>query len=136
MKSALFERQHGNRQQERDYIHFGLSKFPTFPKLWVMAIQVDGELGNIDGAREAYNRAILHVPANLLVYVAMARVEQATENLPKARAVLEKARSRIHKNADLWYAKPSVALTRRLEIVRSELVAGNRKLAETRLVQG
>ena len=46
MKSAIVEREAGDQQAERTMLEQGITRFPTFPKLYLMLGQLEERCGN------------------------------------------------------------------------------------------
>jgi len=149
MKSAVFEREHKNFDQALTLIEEGISKYPKFPKLFMMGGQINSDdlpkdKAHLEKARKFYQRGIEACPNNAVLWILASRLEEsaptflANENTngdvkaplkgagsTKARSLLELARLKNPKNPELW-----------LEAVRLERRAGNAKLAETLMAKG
>ena len=138
MKSALLEREEKNFDDALALIKEGIAKYPTFPKLYMMAGQIcsddlDANKSNLDRARTFYQRGLQGCPNDAVLWILASRLEErahtfdgnggsskAGAGVTKARSLLELARLKNPKNPELW-----------LEAVRMERRSGNEKLART-----
>lgn len=84
--------------------------------------QIENQKGQKDAARETYNSGLKKVPAGQSVplWLLLARLEEQSGLLTKARSVLEKGRLRNPKNPQLW-----------LEAIRVEFRGGLKDIANT-----
>jgi len=104
LKSAVLERRLGNAQRELQLIDDGLEKFKDFDKLWMMKVQhVKSKEGETE-ARRVCQEGVKHVPFSVNMWLEFARLESKAGHRFRARAVLERARSKILKNDCLWLA--------------------------------
>jgi len=96
MKSALFEREHGghisfhsrfthflsslfagDHEAERSLILKAVEMFPNFAKLHMMLVQVYVHFGDVETARQAYNKAVTLCPKSVQLWIVAAHMEQA-----------------------------------------------------------
>jgi pre-mRNA-processing factor 6 len=96
MKSALFEREHGGKnischarfifsfhlfsgdhEAERSLILKAVEMFPNFAKLHMMLVQVYVHFGDVETARQAYNKAVTLCPKSVQLWIVAAHMEQA-----------------------------------------------------------
>lgn len=140
MKSAKLEWALNNLEAALHLLQEAIEAFEDFPKLWLMKAQIEEQQGNIEKALETYNQAVSFInlilscivfklvsplfnnfnllqirkcPTSVPLWRLLAQLEQRKGQVTKARSVLEKARLRNPKNAELW-----------LEAVRNELKGG------------
>eukprot|EP01064_Diplonema_japonicum_P011298 TRINITY_DN18578_c1_g1_i1.p1 TRINITY_DN18578_c1_g1~~TRINITY_DN18578_c1_g1_i1.p1 ORF type:complete len:939 (+),score=249.69 TRINITY_DN18578_c1_g1_i1:57-2873(+) len=118
LKSAKLERQQNNRQPERKLLGEGVKKWPSDAKLWTMLLQWEewkalreknltpAEVKKSrDTIKALYAAAIKGNPDSVLLWITASRLEEVVcKDVVKARSVLEKARSRLPRNEDLWVA--------------------------------
>lgn len=121
MKSALLEREVGDIPAELALLEDGISLYPSFAKYYMMAGQACHEvLKDLNVARQYYLRGIQNCPENVTLWILLARLEIEAKGIIKARSVIETARLKFPKNAELW-----------LQAIRFERnIPGNEKLAE------
>lgn len=136
MKSALLEREEKKFDDALALIEQGISKYPTFPKLYMMAGQIcsddlEKNKSSLDRARKFYQRGLQDCPNNAVLWILASKLEERAHTLvnddskagigvTKARSLLELARLKNPKTPELW-----------LEAIRMERRAGNEKLAGT-----
>jgi pre-mRNA-processing factor 6 len=135
MKSALLEREQQNFGEALQLIEEGISRYPDFPKLYMMGGQICSEnlskqKSSLERARKFFERGLRQCPKNSVLWILASRLEEQAavfdpdqslkSGATKARSLLELARLQSPKNPDLW-----------LEAVRLERRTGNLKLAET-----
>lgn len=143
MRSAQHERQHGRPAAERQMLvevsfesvvdapaerlqsSQGVSKFPLFPKLWMMMVQLEKRENNIEAAREAGAKGTKNCPHCVDLWRVVAAVETEAGHYNRARSLLETARLKNPGTPALW-----------LDTIRNDVKDNNRKLAEARLAQG
>jgi pre-mRNA-processing factor 6 len=141
MKSALLERQNKEYAAALDLIQQGLDKYPTFPKLYMMAGQIySSELpkckSHLEKARKMYQRGITECQNNIVLWILASRLEEEAYSftdgdttarvcVTKARSLLELARLKNPKTPELW-----------LEAIRLERRSGQAKLAESLMARG
>eukprot|EP00559_Dactyliosolen_fragilissimus_P005788 CAMPEP_0184858404 /NCGR_PEP_ID=MMETSP0580-20130426/3511_1 /TAXON_ID=1118495 /ORGANISM="Dactyliosolen fragilissimus" /LENGTH=942 /DNA_ID=CAMNT_0027354529 /DNA_START=81 /DNA_END=2905 /DNA_ORIENTATION=- len=134
MKSALLERESKQFNDSLSLIEEGLSKYSSFPKLWMMGGQIcscdlDKSKAALDRARSFYQKGLKQCPNNAVLWILASRLEEiaptfnehskkSSVGFTKARSLLEIARLKNPRNPDLW-----------LESIRLERRAGNDKLA-------
>ena len=146
MKSALLEWEQHEWEATLQLIDDGIQHYPTFAKLYMMGGQVcsthwpDRTTG-VHKARQYYQRGVESCPDTVVLWILASRLEErapallsssstttnlssstatATAGFTKARSLLELARLKNPRNAQLW-----------LEAVRLERRAGNAKLSQT-----
>uniref|UniRef100_A0A0C3UDZ0 PRP1 splicing factor N-terminal domain-containing protein n=1 Tax=Guillardia theta (strain CCMP2712) TaxID=905079 RepID=A0A0C3UDZ0_GUITC len=123
MKSVMLERDQGNMEAACELLTQALEKYPTFAKLWMILIQIKQSMGLPDEARDAYLQGTSKCPSSVALWIVAVHFERDSNQLTKARSLLEKARLKNPKH--LW-----------LETIRMEAaLPDNRKLAATRLAQ-
>ncbi|XP_009108789.1 protein STABILIZED1 [Brassica rapa] len=120
MKSAVFERELGNVEEERRLLEEGVKRFPKFFKLWLMLGQLEERLNHLVQAKRVYSSGLNHCPQCIPLCLSLADlVEKKLNGLNKARVILTNARKRCPKEDELWLAA-----------IRIELRHGNKKEAE------
>ena len=102
MKSAVFERQQGNVDAAVQTIDISISKFPKFPKLYMIKGQALEDKNDVPGARAAYAAGMKACPKVPTLWILASRLEEKDGKAIKARAILEKARIVNPKDEDLW----------------------------------
>lgn len=126
-KSATLEREQGNPQRALHLIMDGLARFPKCAKMYAIKGQIyqnDYEPANIVAAREAYSAGTRECPNDPLPWILLSRLEEQHGLLVKARSVLDRARTKMPKNASIW-----------LESVRFERRAGEKSAAVQKMSQ-
>ncbi|KAG2489786.1 hypothetical protein HYH03_011736 [Edaphochlamys debaryana] len=125
MKSAIVERELGEKGRERELLEEGIRRFPSFDKLHLMLGQLEQRCGNTDAARAAFRNGLARCPNSIPLWRSAARLEEeAGGNVARARALLDQARLKNPKNDELW-----------LTAIRTEQRAGNEKAADTVLAK-
>ncbi|GAX76424.1 hypothetical protein CEUSTIGMA_g3869.t1 [Chlamydomonas eustigma] len=124
MKSAIVERELGNKTKERELLNEGISRFPSYAKFYLMLGQLEEKSQAIDAARAVYRSGLLRCMNSIPMWLSAAQLEEESGNVPKARALLEQGRLKNPKNDELWLAA-----------VRTERRAGNDKAAESSLAR-
>jgi len=71
----------------------GIKKFPTFDKLYLMRGQLEERLGNKDAAKAAYQGGLRRCIHSTPLWTSLARLEENSKNLSRARAFLEQVTS-------------------------------------------
>ncbi|KAK3931821.1 Pre-mRNA-processing factor 6 [Frankliniella fusca] len=122
MKSAKLEWCLDNVDEALKLLSEAIKVFPDFPKLWLMKGQIEVQKNLKDAARETYNSGLKKVPAgqSVALWLLLARLEESSGLLTKARSVLEKGRLKNPKNPQLW-----------LEAIRVEFRGGLKDIANT-----
>lgn len=137
MKSAVLEREHSCFDAALKLIEEGISKYPKFPKLYMMGGQICSDdlpkqRSSLDKARNFYQCGLQECPNNTVLWRLASLLEEraatfepnktatAAVSSTKARSLLELARLKNPKNPELWQ-----------EAVRLERRSGNPKLAVT-----
>jgi len=106
MKSAKLERKLGDRDKEEKLLTQALTKFPDYPKLYIMMAQLlTDSHKKYDTAREIYKRGVKNCPAAIDLWICYAKFEALVfQAYSKARSILETARLKNPKNSRLWLA--------------------------------
>ncbi|KAJ2843978.1 U4/U6 x U5 tri-snRNP complex subunit Prp1, partial [Coemansia erecta] len=104
MKSAGLLRQMGDDTQALAIATEALAKFPRFWKLWLVKAQVQMHMRDIAAARQTFSLGLKHCRDSVPLWLGAAMLEQANGSLTRARAILERARVYVPKNAVLWLA--------------------------------
>lgn len=104
MKSAVLERNCQNTKEALRLLQEGISKYPSFAKLYMMGGQISADsLNNLDGARKFYQKGLKHCPKECTLWILASRLEETyAKNIPKARSILELARVQHTQQAELW----------------------------------
>ncbi|TIA68703.1 hypothetical protein E3P91_03963 [Wallemia ichthyophaga] len=115
MKSAVFERQHGNSIEALKCVNEALTKFPTFDKLYMIKVGLLD--GNVDGGgddngsrsnnkeiRDTFAAALKKCPQSPTLWILSSRFEEKMGVIIRSRALLEKGRL-INKNCDILWAE-------------------------------
>lgn len=92
MKSAVFERQHGDLQTALSLLSTALKSFPKFPKLYMIQGQIHQGLKNYNAARASFSSGLKACPKEPVLWILASRLEEADGKSIKARALLDKAR--------------------------------------------
>ncbi|KAK7262264.1 hypothetical protein RJT34_29830 [Clitoria ternatea] len=133
MKSAIFERELGNIEEERRLLDEGLRQFPSFFKLWLMLGQLEERLAenakqldqpekwldHMKEARKVYESGLKNCPSCVPLWLSLANLEEEMNGSSKARAVLTMARKKNPQNPEVWLAA-----------VRAEVKHGYKKEAD------
>ncbi|CAN8070286.1 unnamed protein product, partial [Agarophyton chilense] len=93
MKSALVERQIEDAEAERQLLEAGLRAHANAEKLWLMLAQWHERRGGDAG--EVYRAAVKECAGAAAVWIGYARWEEGCGRVAKARAILERARSKL-----------------------------------------
>lgn len=67
----------------------GIKKFPAFDKLYLMRGQLEERIGNREAAKAAYQGGLRRCMHSVPLWTSLARLEESSKNLPRARAFLE-----------------------------------------------
>ncbi len=129
VKSLLLERDQGETKTLVDLAESGLKEYPKEFKLYLIAGQVcEEDLNQLNDARELYKRGTENCHKCAPMWVHLSLLEERDGNMNKARAVLEKGRSRMHgiDGEDMLW----------LFGTRLERRAGNEQAAVTLLAHG
>ncbi|CAF1711609.1 unnamed protein product [Brassica napus] len=95
MKSAVFERELGNVEEEKRFIEQGVKRFPKFFKLWLMLGQLEERLNHLVLAKRVYSSGLNHCPQCIPLCLSLADLEEKKLNgLNKARVILTNARKK------------------------------------------
>ena len=79
--------------QERALLQDGIAKFPYFDKLYLMLGQLEERSGAPDAARAAYQAGLKRCISSVPLWRSIARLEEASSAVGKARALLEQVRA-------------------------------------------
>ncbi|KAJ7119618.1 PRP1 splicing factor, N-terminal-domain-containing protein [Mycena epipterygia] len=102
MKAAVFERQQGNLNDALSITDTGLSKFPTFAKLYMIQGQIHDSLGRTAAARASFSAGLRACSNEPKLWILASRLEEKDNKSIKARSLLEKARLVLPGNELLW----------------------------------
>lgn len=124
-KSVAFERRQGNTDEALDLVNRGLQIYPGTPQLHLQKGQIyEYALSKIPQAREAYSTGTRACSKSVALYLHLARLEEKSGLLVKARSVLDRARLQIPKSPELY-----------TESVRLERRAGNTQAAQNMMAK-
>jgi pre-mRNA-processing factor 6 len=123
LKSALLERELGQRQAERELLEEALRRFPAQEKLWMMRAQLEDAEGRPLEARRLYQEGLALCPHSVPLWLCASRLAER-DSAAKARSLLDRARLKNPKTPLLW-----------LEAVRVELRAGSAAMAQSVLAR-
>jgi len=101
MKSAILERELRNESEELNLLNTSLTRFPDYPKLWLMLAQYH-ERHDDQEAKRTYITALEHCPSSIPLWIGISRLEEKITGIKGCRAILEKARIRNPVSPDLW----------------------------------
>lgn len=104
MKSAVFERQHGNIPRALETISTALQKFPKFDKLYMIQGQIHQSSKAYPAARASFAAGVKACPKRPTLWILASRLEEADGKSIKARALLEKARL-VNPSTDVLWAE-------------------------------
>jgi len=103
MKSTKLEWALENIQEAYSLVKEGIAQFSDCDKLWMMKGQLEQfSLKKIDSARTTYTEGTKLCPSSIPLWILLADLELSVKNTTKARSVIEKARLRNPRNAELW----------------------------------
>jgi len=102
MKSAVFEREQGQLSTALETLAAALSKFPKFPKLYMIQGQILQSQKNYVAARASFTAGCKACPKSTALWILSSRLEEADGKSIKARALLEKARLVNPASEELW----------------------------------
>jgi len=102
MKAAVFERQQGNLDAASKTVNTAISKYPTFPKFYMIKGQIEHSKGDIAAARSTYAAGIKACPKDVTLWILASRLEEADDKRTMARALLNKARLANKADELLW----------------------------------
>jgi len=102
MKSAVFERQHGQTSLALEILAAALTKFPKFAKLYMIQGQIHQDQKNYAAARASFVTGLKACPKEITLWTLASRLEEVDGKSIKARALLEKARQVNPANEQLW----------------------------------
>lgn len=104
MKSAAFERQHGQLDTALQTLQQALVKFPKFGKLYMIQGQIHQSRKNYPAARGSFTSGLRACPKEVTLWILASRLEEADGKSIKARALLEKARQ-VNPASDVLWAE-------------------------------
>ncbi|ETW81496.1 hypothetical protein HETIRDRAFT_383832 [Heterobasidion irregulare TC 32-1] len=125
MKSAVFERQHGQFETALSTVATALAKYPKFGKLYMIQGQIHQAQKNFSAARASYASGLKAVPKEVTLWILASRLEETDGKSIRARAILDKARLVNPKTDRLW-----------AEAVGVEERSGGTAQAKTMLARG
>ncbi|KAF9783203.1 PRP1 splicing factor, N-terminal-domain-containing protein [Thelephora terrestris] len=102
MKSAVFERQHGQVEAAMETVKAALVKFPKFSKLYMIQGQIYQSQKNYAAARAIYAAGMKQCPKDVKLWILASRLEELDGKSIKARALLERARMVNPASEQLW----------------------------------
>lgn len=102
IKSAAFERQLGELDAALDLVNEGLQIFPGSWKLHAIKGQTYESLSKLKEAQEAYAVGTRANPNAHVLFILLARAQEKTGSVVKARSTLDRGRSLNPKNPELW----------------------------------
>ncbi|PVU88344.1 hypothetical protein BB559_004862 [Furculomyces boomerangus] len=104
LKSSTLERQLKNPQTALELATTGTTKFPKFPKLWMVKGQIEWlDMSNPTQARDTFSRGLKHNPQSIPLWILASKLEcDAFSMHIKARAILDRARVVNPKCPELW----------------------------------
>ena len=102
MKSAVFERQHGQFETALSTVAIALAKYPKFGKLYMIQGQIHQAQKNFSAARASYASGLKAVPKEVTLWILASRLEETDGKSIRARAILDKARLVNPKTDRLW----------------------------------
>ncbi|KAK2165169.1 hypothetical protein LSH36_54g10005 [Paralvinella palmiformis] len=94
MKSVKLEWCLGDLNQARSLLQESVTRYPDFPKLWMMKGQIEEQEGHTEAAREAYNHGLKKCPSSIPLWLLLSRLEEQNKQLTKARSILEEGASK------------------------------------------
>jgi len=92
MKSAVFERRHGQIDTALETLRTAITKYPKFAKFYMIQGQILQERKDLAGARVVYAAGMKVCPKEPVLWMLASRLEEADGRSIKARALLDKAR--------------------------------------------
>lgn len=152
MKSALLERELQNYKAALSLLEEGISKYPTFAKLYMMAGQIYSEdmkmkkKSHLDKARKVYQEGLEKCPNNIVLWILASRLEETAHTFGDQSVNGSAADQKLTAGAPstvgagFTKARSLLELGRLknpkndelwLEAVRLERRSGNTKLAES-----
>jgi pre-mRNA-processing factor 6 len=108
MRSVTFERELGNVDAELAMLNEAVELFPNFDKLWIILGQFHARNNNYEKASSAYELGLAKCSKSAKLWVCAANFEMNCGFLPRARAILEKARLKIPRNEYILHASVKV----------------------------
>lgn len=69
-----------------------MKRFPNFDKLYLMRGQLEERAGNREAAKAAYQLGLRRCISSTPLWVSLSRLEEKSNNLARARAILEQVR--------------------------------------------
>jgi pre-mRNA-processing factor 6 len=104
MKSAVFERQHGDPKTALALLSSALKSFPKFAKLYMIQGQIHQDAKDYAPARASYAAGMKACPKEPVLWILASRLEEADGKSIKARALLDKARV-VNPGVDILWAE-------------------------------
>ncbi|KAH8830298.1 PRP1 splicing factor, N-terminal-domain-containing protein [Flagelloscypha sp. PMI_526] len=107
LKSATFERLHGNPTETLKLLSEALTKYPTqLAKLYMIQGQVhqyDLQPPSYSNARASYAAGMKHCPKEPVLWILASRLEEVDGKSIRARAILEKGRTLNPTSELIWH---------------------------------
>eukprot|EP01130_Rhizamoeba_saxonica_P005259 TRINITY_DN210_c0_g1_i2.p1 TRINITY_DN210_c0_g1~~TRINITY_DN210_c0_g1_i2.p1 ORF type:complete len:911 (-),score=270.15 TRINITY_DN210_c0_g1_i2:21-2753(-) len=117
MKSALIEREMGNREGEKRLLTQAIRQYPKFHKFHIMLGQYH-EKESLSKARGVYIDGLKQCSDSIPLWLCLVRLEEKLSGTNRARTILEKARTKLPESPQIW-----------LESVRLEYRSSGKELA-------
>jgi pre-mRNA-processing factor 6 len=108
MRSAKFEREVGNAASELQLLNEAVELFPNFDKLWLMLGQFYSRENDYENASKAFTSGLAKCAKSAKLWICSANLEADLGSLPRARAILEKARFKLPQNELILLASVKV----------------------------
>lgn len=124
IKSAVFERLHGDTETALATVNEGLQHFPDADKFYMMKGQILQSQDKIPKAREAFAAGCKTCPDSIPLWILSSRLEEKAGLAIKSRALIEKGRQLNPRNEELW-----------LESVKIEERLGNASQAKVNMAR-
>ncbi|KZV84508.1 hypothetical protein EXIGLDRAFT_624143 [Exidia glandulosa HHB12029] len=102
MKSAVFERRHGQPDAALETLETAIKKYPKFAKFYMIKGQILQDKKDIPGARAVFAAGMKACPKEPVLWILASRLEEADGRSIKARALLDKARLVNPHTDTLW----------------------------------
>jgi len=103
-EEALFARDHGRFSEAKSIFEELLRMKPDYSEAWSALGAIDGEMGDLEAARERFRTAIDKNPDNSIAYFSWALMEDRAGELAEARRLFSEAIKRDPENPAFWHA--------------------------------
>ncbi|TIB73106.1 hypothetical protein E3Q23_03114 [Wallemia mellicola] len=103
MKSAVFERQHGDKAKALEYVNQAIEKYPKFDKLYMIKVGLIDQSQHKE-IRDTFTTGLKLCPHSVPLWILASQFEERMGVIIRSRALLEKARLTI-KNSDILWAE-------------------------------